>query len=692
MSTKTSFKRIALVAVTALGAGVLSVAPASAVAGVAIATSVPTVGTASQVKAIGATATTTVGFTTAATALAADDQVYTNTSVIISAPAGSAVTLADRNGAAAGTTAAFGSGSATANLIAAVSSSTGAVTGDANGGDVTAGAVVAGTVTIIPDVEGTYKVTVTSGAGTTAVATIYAADLYVEVADGISNGDESKLTASGVTGPYNNVTVNFNTTASVSRLITVTGSTIVSAAAPTAGTAVIATDKTSVLITDDATAETVAIVIATPTAGTISVKAFAPAQGGIYSTTAYGTVTVTVGTAAQLGTLSVANSTSIIDGTGTLDAGNFNATADETILVPSTGSSTTEVAIIKVTLKDTLTGLMPDTTSLSATIAGPGSLGIGATPTAAAGRAVSSTTSSGVVYVTVYADGTSGKSTITLAVGTTTVATETVTFYGAASKYTAVVKKLHVANSGGGTAGAIEVTATDKDGNLVPSAVIGASVGTSTIATVSASATTNSSGVASFTVTGQPTKFGSVVVTFADSATAPTVTTTATIGVSSVLAASVTAAASAASVAPGAPITWTLTFKDANGLGLPDGDYAADALLKNSAANPVASASLASTPFAGNATLSLVAGVATAKGFAPLTSGPVSYTWTIAGTAGAADTTNLVKALQATTVTASTTVTDSASMSAITTLINSLVAKINALTKLVAKIQKKVKA
>ena len=692
MSTKTSFKRIALVAVTALGAGVLSVAPASAAAGVAIATSVPTVGTASQVKAIGATATTTVGFTTAATAAAADDQVYTNTSVIISAPTGSAVTLADRDGAGAGTTAAFGAGSATANLIAAVSTSTGAVTGDANGGDVAGGAVVAGTVTIIPDVEGTYKVTVTSGAGTTAVATIYAADLYVEVADGISNGDESKLTASGVTGPYNNVTVNFNTTASVSRLITVTGSTIVSAAAPTAGTAVISTDKTSVLITDDGTAETVAIVIATPTAGTISVKAFAPAQGGIYSTTAYGTVTITVGTAAQLGTLSVANSTSIIDGTGTLDAGNFNATADETILVPSTASSTTEVAIIKVTLKDTLTGLMPNTTSLSATIAGPGSLGIGATPTAAAGRAVSSVTSSGVVYVTVYADGTSGKSTITLAVGTTTVATETVTFYGAASKYTAVVKKLHVANSGGGTAGAIEVTATDKDGNLVPSAVIGASVGTSTIATVSASATTNSSGVASFTVTGQPTKFGSVVVTFADSATAPTVTTTATIGVSSVLAASVTAAASAASVAPGAAITWTLTFKDANGLGLPDGDYAADALLKNSAANPVASASLASTPFAGNATISLVAGVATAKGFAPLTAGPISYTWTIAGTAGAADTTNLVKALQATTVTASTTVTDSAAMSALTTLINSLIAKINALNKLVIKIQKKVKA
>jgi len=267
-----------------------------------------------------------------------------------------------------------------------------------------------------------------------------------------------------------------------------------------------------------------------------------------------------------------------------------------------------------------------------------------------------------------------------------------VTFYGDATKYVAVVKKAHIANSGSSTADVVEVTATDKGGNLVPSAVIGASVGTSTIATVVSSATTSSTGKALFAMTGLATKFGSVVVTFADSATAPTVTTTATVGVSSVRAKTVTAAASAATVAPGAPITWTLTFKDANGLGLPDGDYAAGTLLKSDAANPVASASLASTPFKGDVTISLKAGVATATGYAPLTAGPVSYTWTLAGTAGAADTTNLVTALQATTVTASTTVTDSASMSAITTLINSLVAKINALTKLVAKIQKKVKA
>ena len=154
-------------------------------------------------------------------------------------------------------------------------------------------------------------------------------------------------------------------------------------------------------------------------------------------------------------------------------------------------------------------------------------------------------------------------------------------------------------------------------------------------------------------MTGLATKFGAVVVTFSDSATAPTVTTTATVGVSSVLAKTVTAAADKASYSLGEKITWTLTFKDANGLGIPDGAYAAGTLLASSAANPVASASLASTPFKGDVTLDVVAGVATATGYAPLAAGPVSYTWTLAGTAGAADTANLVTALQATTVTAS---------------------------------------
>jgi hypothetical protein len=72
--------------------------------------------------------------------------------------------------------------------------------------------------------------------------------------------------------------------------------------------------------------------------------------------------------------------------------------------------------------------------------------------------------------------------------------------------------------------------------------------------------------------------------------------------------------------------------------------------------------------------------------YAPLAAGPLTAEITLGATSAFA------AAIQGTTVKASATVSDSATMSALTTLINSLIAKINALNKLVIKIQKKVKA
>jgi len=710
MSTKTSFKRIALVAVTALGAGVLSVAPASAAATIGTIT----VADQSVTCFVGDTCKALVSVTTSAagpSTASADDVITLTTASVTSVTGATAIAKTDdvaHGGAATASTKfalrAPGAGTSlatTASTVLAPSIVSAALTlTPAN--SAAAGTYASGQFEFVPNTPGTYTFSITPAAAGTGETNV-AGTITVKVLSlGASIGDGGAVltpfnAVNGVAGANNYVTLRADgmsrTSGALGTQIEVTGGTVISASAGT-----VSTDKTKILIagvthaTNVGTSST--ILIATPTAGTITVKSYVETAAGIYSATADNTVTITVAAAAQSGTLSVANSTSIIDGTGTLTAGGFDATADETVLVSKTQSTptATEVAIIKVNVKDTLKANMPNTTTVSATIAGPGTLAIGATPTDAAGRAVSSTTSSGVVYVTVYADGTAGTGTISIAVGTTVVATETVTFYGDATKYAAVVKKANIANSGSSTADVVEVTATDAAGNLVPSAVIGASVGTSTIATVVASATTSATGVAKFAMTGLATKFGPVVVTFADSATAPTVTTTATVTVSSVLAKTVTAKADKATYTPGEKITWTMTFLDANGLGLPSGDYAADTLLKNSASNPVASASLASTPFLGTATLTLVAGVATATGYAPLTAGPISYEWTIAGTAGASDTANLVKALQATKVTASALVTDSASMSAMTTLINSLVAKINALTKLVAKIQKKVKA
>ncbi len=709
-----SLKKVAVVAVASLGFGLLSVVPANAVVTTARTILVDdaagtTFDDASQVVygAIGVAASAKIGITTATGTDAAETISVTPT--IASKPSASALTVGT---VGAGTVGMVTTGIDTNAALVLVANAASAKYGaDVSNGVETlawsAGTVPAltgkqiGALTITADVAGTYVVDVTpststgSGTNTKATVTFHIANLYATTADGLSSGKQDKLTANGVAGPYNTVTLTFTPTASASRLLSVSGAgaTITSVAAPTSGSATVATDKLTAVVTDDGTVNEVAVVIATPTAGTVTVSAFAPSQGGIYSTTPYGTVTITVGAAAQNGTLSVANSTSLLDASSPSTWSTI--TADETALASANASVATnnnseEVAMIKVVLKDTLTNLMPDGTVVSATISGPGTLNIGTSaPSSALGRAVSIATAggAGAAFIGVYRDGTAGKATITITVGTTTIATETVTFYGAAASYTATVAKKHIASSGSSTAGVITVAVKDKDGNAVPSSVVYASVGTSTIASIDSSATSDSTGVATFAATGLVGKFGSVPVTFSNATTAATVSTSATFGVSSIVAASVVAAADKTTYAAGAPITWTLTFKDSNGLGLPDGSYAAGDLLANSAANPVASAALASTPFLGNASLTLVAGVATAIGYAPLTGGPVSYTWTLRGTAGDAASTNLAAALQGTKVSASATVTDATA--GLITQIDALNAKIVALNALIAKIMKK---
>jgi hypothetical protein len=560
MSTKTSFKRIALVAASALAIAGFSAVPANAAAVVGTIT----VADQSVSCFVGDTCKALVSVTTSAAGAAtadADDVITLTTASVTAVTGATAIAkttdVAEGGAATASTKFALrvaGAGASLATTVSTVmvpsvvSNKLTLTPADA----AAAGTYASGQFEFVPNTPGTYTFSITpaaAGTGETNVAgtiTVKVLSLGAKIGDG--GAVASPFTAvNGVAGSNNYVTLQANgmarTSGALGTQVEVTGGTVISASAGT-----VSTDKTKILIagvthaTDPGTAST--ILVATPAVGTITVKTYVETAAGVYSATADNTVTITVAAAAQTGTLSVANSTSIIDGTGTLTAAGHNATADETVLVSKTQSTptATEVAIIKVTLKDTLTGLMPNTTSVSATIAGPGTLAIGATPTDAAGRAVSSTTSSGVVYVSVYADGTEGVGTVTISVGTTTVATETVTFYGTATKYVAVVKKAHIANSGSSTADVVEVTATDKAGNLVPSSVILASVGTSTVATVVASATTASTGKALFAMTGLATKFGAVVVTFSDAATAPTVTTTATVGVSSVLAKTVAAA------------------------------------------------------------------------------------------------------------------------------------------------------
>ena len=437
---------------------------------------------------------------------------------------------------------------------------------------------------------------------------------------------------------------------------------------------------------------------------------------------AYVTWTIT---ATAVGAVTAADSTSINN------AGEVvNGTADAVVSASKTIAASAQKASIVVTAKNAAGTDLTSSTILTATITGPGSLGIDTAANvasiAATGRAITGTAGQNVIGV--FSDGTAGVATITISAGTTVLSTETVTFYGSLATLTASVKK-PVAGTGTATTGAIEVIGKDASGVVVPS--VGLTITSGTTTTVASYTATSSSqaevtaGTASVSVTGIATKFGSVVLTIADTATG-LVTTTATVTVSSEEAAAVTVAFDKSEYAPGEKATLTISAKDANGL-----------VVANTLANTGDEFSW-STNVATVSTLPVAAafanGVQTVTVYMPATSGVFTVTGKLlAGTAWAT-------ALDDTTVSASATVlnpaadqaqaatdaaaeatdaanaaTDAANAAAeaadaataaaqdaadavaalsvaVTEMITALKKQITALTNLVIKIQKKVKA
>jgi len=448
--------------------------------------------------------------------------------------------------------------------------------------------------------------------------------------------------------------------------------------------------------------------ISTATAGTVTAKVYeVTIASGIATSTLIDTLTITVNAAATAGVLSVAKSTSLLDKDATA-AGSYSApAADEAVTVSK--AQGTAAGVARLTLNDANTQTMP-TTTVRAVVTGPGLVSLNSTLASAtvgtAGRDVSGTTSSGVINAAFYADGTEGTSVITFSVGTTVVATETVKYYGNPTKYTATTNIVALANTTAST-DAVTVCATDAASIAVPSHTIYAFSGDTTVATVEASdgTETAASAVASatgtsyadhvevtpagcvgFTVTGlaQTTK-SSVVITFGNASTlaASTVTTTATVNVGLAEADSVVLTANKATYAPGEAMTLTLTFKDANGRLVAYGPGTGTL-----AAELVSSVTTVGTKFAANNKAKL--GTTTATVYAPLAAGPLTISGTTASTAGSYLTaTNISKPV---TVTVAIAAPANAEIATLTTLVNSLIAKINALNKLVIKIQKKVRA
>jgi hypothetical protein len=283
----------------------------------------------------------------------------------------------------------------------------------------------------------------------------------------------------------------------------------------------------------------------------------------------------------------------------------------------------------------------------------------------------------------------SGVATITISVGTTVIATETVTFFGSAKTITAKAFEPHIVV--GANTDALEVYPVDANGaaaNLTVTALSDA-IGTVSSTVSNCNKATTAEIADGYKKNAYYCDVQGVAVGTANLTVAPGSTTTnspvVAFRVTKSVAASVALSTDKATYAPGEKITLTVTAKDADGYLLGAGAYG---LLD--AANTVSQSLTGTTLATGGADITISAGVATTTYYAPLVAGPFTFSATI----DAADA-DVASAIRGSKITATATVADAnqatvlASNAAIATSIASLNAKIVALNALIAKIMKR---
>jgi hypothetical protein len=455
--------------------------------------------------------------------------------------------------------------------------------------------------------------------------------------------------------------------------------------------------------------------IPTKTAGTITVKYFATNAENVTATTASEIVEITVIDAASL-KVSAGNSKSILDvvdedGDGGTDK---EATKDDTVVaVGLGGEGIGAVAHINVTLKNGVgAGTAMPTEPVKAIISGAGLVD---------GSSVSAneTDGAGKFSFEISSDGTAGVGTITITSGKVVIATEKVTFSGAPKTITATQNLKVVENATEGSLGdfgveddgthngAVTLTVKDKDGNLVPNAleengdtsydIVGTSSDKKIIKNM-AGADIESNGDGTYEViinsatdtSGKSASLTFTVVDVNDDDAVLATSSAATFSTGGITIASIVLGFNKQVFAPGEKAKVTLTAKDSDGFAVADAAY--DVFSADGDAFDGLSASFATTgaPFSyaaeehlGDGTgTSFVGGVATSSMFAPLIGGPI----TVSGTLGTGDV-ELKSTIQGTAIEGTATVSSAASETG--AQITSLLKKINALTKLIAKIQKK---
>jgi len=273
----------------------------------------------------------------------------------------------------------------------------------------------------------------------------------------------------------------------------------------------------------------------------------------------------------------VDNAISAAKTTSFLNAGETStATADVTVAA-SMALGTDAVATIAVTPNNAAgTAIANVTFPITATISGPGSLRVSNTVANAtaspAGRAVTGTT--GHYFIGVFSDGTAGVATITISTGTTVLATETVTFYGAATKITPTV--VNSVLKIGANAGAITAVVTDAAGVAVPDVTVYAL--SATVAAVSNSYSTcgasSATGAVTCDLAGVAAGTSAITLTLNSAATGTsTVSAVAgTMRVSDGVATKVAYTFDKETYAPGQAAVITATVSNAAGV-MPAGSY-----------------------------------------------------------------------------------------------------------------------
>jgi hypothetical protein len=458
---------------------------------------------------------------------------------------------------------------------------------------------------------------------------------------------------------------------------------------------VVTTAKFAVYLTkgDGITAPTVA--------GTYSVKLTPAAIGvGALQGSAAVTLTITVTEAASLDTKASASTSKVYIQGVYNPAGKTAAAADSAVTYaksPNANGTAGQAAFIVVNQLNAAGGASSD--SLTAEISGPGTLGSGAYDAASRGRALTVKIADSI---TVWSDGSSGVSTITIksASSGATIATKTLKFYGAMASLTGTAVTEII-----GTSGTVRVSAKDATsvamGSLIGTEALYAFSSDATVATVPTTAISNYA-VESGTVTVTAVKAGTATITFGNASTLAASTIKSapvTVRVGSTAIASVTLAFDKTSYAPGEKATITLSTLDATNLLTVPGAVTLfatgkglnpDKAFLTGTTDTVTTTSI-TTEDATDATAGTVAGKKIYTVFMPTTPGPVKISATLSADA------KLAAAIQGTVVSATVNVVDSgsaalAAVTALATTVASLRTLIVTLTNLVLKIQKKVKA